>query len=226
MKFVLASYGSRGDVEPAVVIGRELLRRGHDVRMAVSPNLVGFTEAAGLSAVPYGLDTQALLDAQRRYWTCYYRTRWKIRELMKLGRETHEFAMQCWAEMTNALTPLADGADLLLTGQIFEQPAANVAEYFDIPLATVHWFPVRPHGLLPSLPSSLSRLALTADQWAVWRGTRKGEDTQRRALGLPNAKAPAPRRIAERGSLEIQAYDEVLFPGWPASGRGQTATGP
>jgi hypothetical protein len=42
MKFVLASYGSRGDIEPCVALGRELLRRGHEVRMAVPPNLVGF----------------------------------------------------------------------------------------------------------------------------------------------------------------------------------------
>ena len=42
------------------------------------------------------------------------------------------------------------GADLLLTGLIFEQPAANVAEYHDIPLATLHFFPARAHGrLLP-----------------------------------------------------------------------------
>jgi UDP:flavonoid glycosyltransferase YjiC (YdhE family) len=40
MKFVLASYGGRGDVEPAVVVGRELLRRGHEVCMAVPPNLL------------------------------------------------------------------------------------------------------------------------------------------------------------------------------------------
>lgn len=38
MKFVLAGYGSRGDVEPCVAVGRELARRGHDVRMAVPPN--------------------------------------------------------------------------------------------------------------------------------------------------------------------------------------------
>ena len=65
MKFVLASYGGRGDVEPAVVVGRELQRRGHDVHMAVPPNLVGFVEAAGLAAVAYGLDSQPILDAQR-----------------------------------------------------------------------------------------------------------------------------------------------------------------
>ena len=44
MKFVLASWGSRGDIEPCAAVGRELLRRGHDVRMAVPPELIGFVE--------------------------------------------------------------------------------------------------------------------------------------------------------------------------------------
>ncbi|WP_156766796.1 glycosyltransferase, partial [Mycobacterium sp. E2327] len=39
MKFALASYGTRGDIEPCAAIGRELQRRGHDVRVAVPPNL-------------------------------------------------------------------------------------------------------------------------------------------------------------------------------------------
>jgi UDP:flavonoid glycosyltransferase YjiC (YdhE family) len=217
MKFVLASYGGRGDIEPAVVVGRELLRRGHEVRMAVPPNLIGFAEAAGLAAVAYGLDSQPSLDAQRNYWTCYFHTPWKIRELGRMARETQEFAIQCLGEMTTTLTSVADGADLLLTGLIFEQPAANVAEYYDIPLATLHFFPVRAHGrLLPFVPAPLSRTGMMVNDWFVWRGTKKGEDAQRRELGLPRATGPAPRRIAERGALEIQAYDEVCFPGLAA----------
>jgi UDP:flavonoid glycosyltransferase YjiC (YdhE family) len=217
MKFVLASYGGRGDVEPAVVVGRELLRRGHDVLMAVPPNLVDFAEAAGLAAVAYGLDSQPILDAQRNYWTCYFRTPWKIKELSRMGRETHEFATHCWREMTTTLTAVADDADLLLTGLIFEQPAVNVAEYYDIPLATLHFFPVRAHGqLLPFLPSPLSRAGMTVNDWLAWRGTRKYEDAQRLELGLPKATGPVPRRVAKRGSLEIQAYDEVCFPGLAA----------
>ena len=53
-------------------------------------------------------------------------------------------------------------------------------------------------------------------EWLGWRVTKKVEDAQRRELGLPKATGPAPRRIAERGSLEIQAYDEVCFPGLAA----------
>jgi UDP:flavonoid glycosyltransferase YjiC (YdhE family) len=50
-------------------------------------------------------------------------------------------------------------------------------------------------------------------EWVDWLIEKRVEDEQRRALGLPKARKPAPRRIAERGSLEIQAYDEVCFPG-------------
>ena len=35
----------------------ELLRRGHEVRMAVPPNLIGFVEAVGLTGVAYGPDS-------------------------------------------------------------------------------------------------------------------------------------------------------------------------
>jgi UDP:flavonoid glycosyltransferase YjiC (YdhE family) len=214
MKFVLSSYGGRGDIEPAVVVGRELLRRGHDVRMVVPPNLVGFAEAAGLPATAYGLDSKEILELQWKYFTVYGRTPWKLKELNRMAGETAQFAAECWADMTRTLASVAEGADLLLTGLIFEQPAANVAEAYGIPLVTLHYFPYRVHGqLLPLLPPPLSRLAMAVNEWTAWRGTRKGEDAQRRELGLPKATGPAPRRIADRSSLEIQAYDELVFPG-------------
>jgi UDP:flavonoid glycosyltransferase YjiC (YdhE family) len=217
MKFVLACYGVRGDVDPGVVVGRELLSRGHEVRIAVSPNLVDFAESAGLTAVAYGLDPQALVDAQRNYFTCFFRTPWRIQELIRLARKARELATQSWREMSTTLTSLADGADLLIAGPQFEQPVANVAEHYDIPLATLHFFPVRAHGqLLSFLPAPLIRSAMTVNDWLNWRGMKRAEDAQRRELGLPNATGPAARRITERGSLEIQAYDEVCFPGLAA----------
>ena len=214
MKFALACYGTRGDVEPCVVVGRELLRRGHDVRIAVPPNLIGFAETAGLAAVAYGQDTRAPLEVFRKFWTCFFRSPWRIQDLIRLRREVRERITQRWGEMTTTLTSLADGADLLFTGLVYEDTAANVAEYYGIPLATLHYFPIRANGqLLPFLPSPLGRSALTVNDWLSWRPMRKVEDAQRRELGLPKAKGPSPRRIAERGSLEIQAYDEVCFPG-------------
>jgi UDP:flavonoid glycosyltransferase YjiC (YdhE family) len=214
MKFVLASYGTRGDVEPCVAVGRELLRRGHDVRMAVLPELVGFVESAGLAAVAYRLDAQTIAEVARDYWTTFFRKPWRIQKLTRLSRESWKLALECWEEISTTLTSLADGADLLFTGLAFEGPAANVAEYYDIPLVALHYFPLRANGqLLPFLPAPLTRSAATVLEWLTWRGVKKVEDAQRRELGLPKATRPLPRRIAERGSLEIQAYDEVCFPG-------------
>jgi UDP:flavonoid glycosyltransferase YjiC (YdhE family) len=217
MKYVLACYGTRGDVEPYAAVGRELLRRGHEVRMAVPPNLVGFVEAAGLAAVAYGPDLQAILDAHRNFWTLFFRNFWRVRELIRLRREVWEPATQCWEEVNTTLTSLADGADLLFTGLNFEGAAANVAEYYDIPLATMHYFPIRPNGqLLQFMPGPLARAAMRVFDWLGWRLEKRFEDAQRRELGLSKATRPWMRRIPERGSLEIQAYDEVCFPGLAA----------
>ena len=159
MKFVLACWGSRGDVEPGIAIGRELQRRGHEVNMAVPPDLVSFVEAAGLTAVAYGVDAQAPMEAQRNFFTYLFRNFWRISELIRLWREVREIGFQCWELMGKTLMSLAgDGADLLLTGVVYEHQAANIAEFYGIPCATLHFFPARVNGhVLPILPSPLIR---------------------------------------------------------------------
>jgi UDP:flavonoid glycosyltransferase YjiC (YdhE family) len=216
--FVVATYGTRGDVEPGVAVCLELLRRGHDVRMAVPPDLVGFAEAAGLAPVAYGPDshTAQAKDISVNLSKDFHRA-WRIKDLARLWRENWELSNQCWSQMNETLMSLADGADMLITSMIFEDGAANVAEYYDIPLATLHYFPLRANGqLLPYLPAPLSRSAMTVFWWLCSVLLGGFERTQRRELGLPKAAGPAPRRITKRGALEIQGYDEICFPGLPA----------
>ncbi|OBJ02067.1 glycosyl transferase family 1 [Mycobacterium sp. 1482292.6] len=209
MKIALASYGTRGDVEPCTALGRELQRRGHEVGLAVPPNLVPLVESAGLTAAPYGP------DQQDGFWdTDFLGNFWNFPAVRRRWREAQELLVQSWAEMSATLISLSEGADLVFTGPGFPGVAANVAEYRDVPLATMHYFPMRPNGqLAPNLPAPLVRGAMTALDWTQWRVTKKAEDAQRRNLGLPRAKSPAPQRMAARGALEIQAYDEVCFPG-------------
>jgi UDP:flavonoid glycosyltransferase YjiC (YdhE family) len=217
MKFVLAGHGTRGDVEPCAAVGRELLHRGHEVRMAVPPDVVGFAESAGLAAVACGLDTQATMDAHRDLWRDLFGNFRRPRDLITVWRASWEPTFQSWGEMSRTLTSLAEGADLLFTGMVLDSVAANVAEYYGIPLATLDHAPLRANGqLVPFLPAPLGRATMTVVEWLVWRVWKKAEDAQRRELGLPKATGPGSRRIAERGSLEIQAYDEVCFPGLAA----------
>jgi UDP:flavonoid glycosyltransferase YjiC (YdhE family) len=200
-------HGSRGDVEPCAAVGAELQRRGHDVRIAVPPNLVGFVESTGLSAVPYGPDSQALIDDD------FVRNYWKMQPL-NFVRAFKEYVSRGWADMSASLASLADGADLVLTGTIYQGVAANVAEYYDVPLAALHYFPSRANGhLVPVVPPPVIRSAISAVWWLYWRMTKDADDAQRRELGLPRAAGSLSRRLTDRATLEIQAYDELCFPG-------------
>ncbi|OMC57867.1 glycosyl transferase family 1, partial [Mycobacterium sp. IS-836] len=198
-------------------VGRELLRRGHDVHVAVAPDLVEFVESAGLRATEFGPDARLWQDVHRDLLTRLFRSFWKVRELSALVREDQRLFNQLWEEIGKTLMSLAEGADLVLTSAIGEQSAANIAEYYGIPLATLHTFPIRANGqLIPGLPAPVGRSAMTVSEWMSWPMLKKRDDAQRRELGLPKAAGLWSRRIAERASLEIQAYDEVCFPGLAA----------
>lgn len=142
--------------------------------------MMSFVESAGIAAVPFGSDASsaaAMGDVVRN-----------IRE--------------AWVQWGAALKALSDGADLILTGKGEQGLAANVAEYYGIPNAALHFFP----GDHASIGGVLGRLA------------KQAEETQRRELGLPEAAGPLPQ------PLEIQAYEEFCFPGlaaaeWAQQGR-------
>ena len=228
MKFVLACHGTRGDVEPCAAVGRELLRRGHEVRMAVPPDLVGFAESAGLAAVAYGPDTQSMLDAHRNFWSDLFRNFWRIRDLIRVWREAWEPMLPCWGEMSRTLTSLAEGADLIFTGLVFEGVAANVAEYYDIPLATLHHLPLRANGqLVPFLPAPLGRSAMTVVEWLVWRSVRRRPRT-RSAVNWACRRQQAPRRDGSPNAdrWKFKPTMRFAFPGWQPNGRNGMASGP
>jgi UDP:flavonoid glycosyltransferase YjiC (YdhE family) len=213
LKFALACYGTRGDIEPSAAVGRELQRRGHDVRMAVPPELVGFVESTGLTAIPYGPEVRVFYDNE------FLRNMWRdvFRNPVKAIRGGWEPIIRYWNDVGSTLVSLADGADLLSSGLNFEQAAANVAEHYGIPLAALHHFPMRANGqLVPTLPAPLFRRVMVAMEWLFWRLSKKAEATQRSRLGLPKPTRRYERRIVERKPLEIQAYDGFLFTGLAA----------
>lgn len=216
MKIVLAAYGTRGDVEPSLAVGCELRRRGHDVLVAVPPDQIGFVESAGFTAVEYGPDSQTALakNAGASQSGESAHRPWQLRSLQKMYREDWEFQQRCRSELGSVLMSVTEGADLLFHGQVFEDLADNVAEYYGIPMATLHYIPLRPNGqFLWFLPAPLGRVTMAAFWWITSRVAGNAEKRQRRELGLPKDSRAATRRITERGTLELQAYDEVCFPG-------------
>lgn len=185
MKFVLASYGGRGDIEPCAALGRELVRRGHDVRMAIPPDKVAFVESAGLAATGYGPDTRRSMNAATEFLG-------RFPDEISAMSQAGERVTRIWTEKSATLTALAQGADLLVAHMNDQELAANVAEYHGIPLAALHVFPAR------IMPSSDLYLGIT----------KNAGDAQRRSLGLPRAAGPVNRDL-----LELQTYDPLCLPG-------------
>ncbi len=187
MQVVVAAYGSRGDVEPCAAVALELLRRDHDVRMAVPPNLLGFVESAGLAAVAYGPDSREEMnpgsDLVRNIAP-------RMQNPFSVVPDVVEHVTDVKLQKSAALSALAKGADLVLAGFNEQGLAANVAEYHGIPVVAVHPFPER----------------MWSSDWLFSQMTKVAEDAQRRALGLPEATGPAAPSVA------IQAYDEFCLP--------------
>lgn len=187
MKIVLVAYGGRGDVEPCAAVGRALMNRGHEVRLAVPPNMTAFVESTGLTAVGYGPDTQRGMTAAQEL----------LGSLQYGGgglSQVVERVTRIWMDKSAVLTSLGTDADLLVAHMNDQALAGNVAEHHAIPLAALHVFPAR------IMPSSALYSSITKD----------AEAAQRRALGLPDtdsAAAPA------SDVLEIQTYDELCLPG-------------
>src|SRR3954452_25246811 len=65
MKVLLAALGSRGDVQPQLVLGDELKRRGHTVTLAAPPNFRSWAEPRGFRFIPVGEDINTLLLRSR-----------------------------------------------------------------------------------------------------------------------------------------------------------------
>jgi UDP:flavonoid glycosyltransferase YjiC (YdhE family) len=188
MKFVMAAYGSRGDVEPCAAVAVELLRRGHDVRMAVPPDMLGFLESAGLGGIACGPESRKEASPTS---DLAQNAMPNMQNPLGAMLGVAEHFSQVWAQRSTTLTTLANEADLILTGISEQGLAANVAEYYRIPLAALHFFPPE-HSRIGGL---------------IGRVTKQAEDAQRRALGLPEVAGVSTLAI------EIQAYDELCFPG-------------
>ncbi len=116
----------------------------------------------------------------------------KIRNPISMLSEVVERVSRVKTAKTATLKSLAEGADLLVAGFNERGLAANIAEYYGIPLAVVHFFPERvwsSEGLYASV-------------------AKDTDDAQRRALGLSEPPGPSALPV-----LEIQAYDELCLPG-------------
>ena len=223
MHITIFAAGSRGDIQPCLVLGRGLQRAGFEVLLAAPENFAGFAKAYGLCFYPLRGDVQQIMASDTG------------REFMEQGSGN---PLQSIRAMRAMLGPVAtqmaedafeacQGADALISLAVFATFAKSIAEVKGIPLVHVEPTPVLPTRSFPApgwplqrnLGGLYNRLSGHAMLQVLWQWYRPFVNDFRQRFGLPPYSASSFYRILTTTPL-LGAYSERVIPrpsDWPKS---------
>ncbi len=208
LRVVLATVGSRGDVQPMLALAQAFLARGHVPLVAAPPNFEAWIRGLGFDFAPLGVDMQVFLAENREIMTG---------NPVKMFKEMSRYFNEQIPLQARQLELACGQADTLIYGGLaFSAP--TVADHLRLPVLGVFYTTC----LLPSsqhpppnipwhgLPNWMNDLIWRANRVlgdTLMRGTL---NTMRASFGLPPVEYIR-RHVFEDHPLVIAA-DETLFP--------------
>jgi vancomycin aglycone glucosyltransferase len=202
MRILLASHGTRGDVQPIVALGVALRARGHIVQFVVPANFVKWLRGYGFDAESDGIDVEALLRSSGA------------------GLQTLSWQMRYLSHNTPLLfEPVArasEGCELIV-GAGLQFAAASVAQWRNVPYAHAVFCPcAMPNSAVPppnvhtqALPRWINRLLWRAGGPLADLALRGPINRGRATLGLGALSSPLSQLLTGR---TILAADRDLGP--------------
>lgn len=216
MRITVLALGTRGDVYPMTALAAELARRGHQVRLGVSPNLMDAGRKLGLDTVPIGWDTQqALASSRGQAWINATDPHAWIRNAYAVSKPFDE-------KLDGEVIGACSDSDAIVAGIMLKWRAAILAKARGIPLVVQDVFPNVPNDVVPhplvTLDPQPSDAATRATYHAFTRmnSYHLSEPIARfRARVSQSALPPGSQALAPRHSrpLALQTYSPSLVPG-------------
>lgn len=218
MKVALVAYGTRGDVQPLVCLGRALADRGGEVEVIAPRDAADMVLSAGLPFRALPCDFQALLrapQAQRMLAAgdINAMTRWFRKE-----EEGYE------AELNRTLLEATESVDAIVPTVVPAARCRAIAASRRTAVLPVYLTPHVASRRYPSIFMSqrslgpLNRLSHVLVHRVLWRTQRDSIAGLHRELSLP----PATRRDWSRAFVgeapALLAFSQALFPApddWP-----------
>ncbi len=209
--FILTPFGSAGDVNPFLWMGRGLRERGHEVTLIVAPPFAETARRAGLPAVTIG--EPGLYERVVQNPDLWHPWRGMNLTLGLAGRATGEYFEAIRAAAERA------GGDVVLVGSLLALGARLAREKLGLPLATIH---LQPAVFLSRYDTPVLRAHM---EWFA----RLPRWLKRAFFALPNpldqAAGPAVRAACARAGVApprslmrewMHSPDAVLglFPAW------------
>ncbi|HEY8480174.1 MAG TPA: glycosyltransferase [Spirillospora sp.] len=219
-KIVIFAAGSRGDVQPCAALGRELRRRGDEVRLVASARYAPLATRAGLELAPLTADPVEILESDAG------------QELLAGGRNPVRFL----GGFRRILGPMAErllaecldagkGADLILGPTLGFLPR-HIGEHLGVPWALIHFQPSRPTGAFPHpfVPRArwfgpwANRASFAAVDQIAWLLARPFVNPWREeSLGLPRLPV---RGVRPDDATALACFSPVVVPrprDWPST---------
>lgn len=210
MRIAILGYGSRGDIQPVLVVADALKRRGHEVRLTVNVNSAEWAKRSGLDVLPMYPDVEAFMRSPGgQRLVAKGKSSTLFRELAALEERHND-------DITRVCREACRGADLVCSTIVTVFRGASHAETLGVPhlcLATLPMFKTASFAsyLLPVCDYHvgwLNRLSWDLYISAYWFGQRGLFNATRRALGLPEWKR---RPRVEEGAF-IHMYSKHVLP--------------
>ncbi len=206
MRITILAVGSRGDVQPCVALGEGLLRAGHDVLLAASPNFRELAVGRGLTFAALGEDSRILHQGEQgRDWMENSGNPLSLMlGLSRLLRPAFERLLAgCWSAC-------ADAEAVIYSPLAFGGP--HIAEKLGIPSFAAWPFPMSRTRMFPSFGAPPNRkmgprltyLTHVLGEQVYWLPFRKEVNRWRESfLGLP--------AVSRRGILSDLHARQVPF---------------
>src|SRR5215471_1222757 len=123
MRITIIAFGTRGDVQPAVGLGRALKAEGHNIRILAGANFKNWIERHGLEAIASQIDIQAVMESElgREWAEKGSNVLMQMRVVKKLLEHTG------WQTMCEAWSA-CDDAEVIISSFTSDTYALSIAE--------------------------------------------------------------------------------------------------
>lgn len=173
-KVVIVTSGSRGDVQPYVLLGLEIQSRGYEVVIATEARMQELVQQLGDGRLGYYCisgDPTGMLYEQR------YQVLLAKGSILPVMRATEQHNKPFLTKVLSDTAAACQGADLILSGPLSLTATMCVAEQLRVPWVPVVLGPVMPTAEFPSWAISnspftfkcLNRATYSFIFWALWK---------------------------------------------------------
>src|SRR5215471_6026797 len=225
MRITIIAFGSRGDVQPAVALGKALKAEGHSIRILAGLNFKNWIERHGLEPIASQIDIQAVMESElgREWAEIGSNLLMQMREVKKLLEHTG------WQTMCEAWSA-CDDAEVIISSFTSDTYALSIAEKLGVRQISM---PLQP-ALYPTRSGAATMNAPVPDRESIinwyfgklflepfqWRLSAKMVNRFRQEVLSLRPQTRSEYQTRKRRLFTVQAYSRHVVPhaqDWPST---------